>query len=108
MAQKTEEILTLFSKSEEILEMFSRGREFTEELMRENERLRYRIVELESEHLTSSDSVQRKLMETVQHEMERLKQDNMQMSQKLDFLRLRFKEIEDENKDFAQRYVEVV
>jgi nitrate/nitrite-specific signal transduction histidine kinase len=107
MAQKTEEILTLFSKSEEILEMFSRGREFTEELMRENERLRYRIVELESDQLTSSDSIQRKLMETLQNEMERLKQENSQMNQKLDFLRLRFKEIEDENKDFAQRYVEV-
>lgn len=107
MAQKTEDILTLFNKSEEILEMFQRGKEFTEDLMRENERLRYRIVELESDQLSVADAVQRKLVESMQQELEKLKSDNSQLIQKLEFLRLRFKEIEDENKDFANRYIEV-
>src|SRR3974377_1308268 len=37
------------SKREFIETFFKRGAEFTEELMRENERLRYRVVQLEEE-----------------------------------------------------------
>ncbi len=99
MSEKPDEILTLFSKSEELLEMFRKGRAFTEELMAENERLRYRIVQLEKEKMDLSGTLMR--------EVERLRLENGQMSQKLDFLDGRFHEIEAENKDFAQRYVEV-
>lgn len=55
MTQKPEEILTLFSKSEELVELFRKGKAFTEELMCENERLRYRVVQLETEKLDLSD-----------------------------------------------------
>jgi hypothetical protein len=96
---KPDEILTLVSKSEELLDMFRKGRQFTEELMAENERLRYRIVQLEKEKMD--------LYSTLMREVERLRLDNSQMSQKLDFFDRRFQEIEAENKDFAQRYVEV-
>ncbi|HLG13764.1 MAG TPA: GAF domain-containing protein [Blastocatellia bacterium] len=99
MAEKPEEILKLFSKSEELLEMFRKGRAFTEELMYENERLRYRIVQLEKEKMDLSGTLMR--------EVERLRLENSQMAQKLDFLDGRYQEIEAENKDFAQRYVEV-
>jgi putative methionine-R-sulfoxide reductase with GAF domain len=99
MTQKSEEILSLFSKSEELLEMFRKGRAFTEELMSENERLRYRIVQLEREKIDLSD--------TLMKEVERLKLENAQMAQKLEFLDSRFQRVEAENKDFAQRYVEV-
>jgi len=37
------------SKKEFIETFFKRGAEFTEELMRENEKLRYRVVQLEEE-----------------------------------------------------------
>jgi len=99
MAHKPEEILKLFSKSEELLEMFRKGKAFTEELMYENERLRYRTVQLEAEKMDLSD--------TLMKEVERLRLENAQISQKVDFLDSRFKEVEAENKDFAQRYVEV-
>ena len=99
MAEKPEEILKLFTKSEELLEMFRKGRAFTEELMYENERLRYRIVQLEKEKMDLSG--------TLMKEVERLKLDNGQMSQKLEFFEGRFEQIEAENQDFAQRYVEV-
>jgi len=99
MTQKTEEILSLFSKSEELLEMFRKGRAFTEELMGENERLRYRIVQLEREKIDLSD--------TLMKEVERLKLENTQQFQKLEFLDTRFHQVEEENKDFAQRYIEV-
>jgi hypothetical protein len=99
MMQNSEEIMKMFSKSEDLLEMIRKGRAFTEELMCENERLRYRIVQVETEKIDLSDALRK--------EVERLRVDNMQMCQKLDFLDRRFKEVEAENKDFAQRYVEV-
>ena len=99
MPEKPEEILKLFSKSEELLDMFRKGRAFTEELMYENERLRLRIVQLEKEKMDLSGTIMR--------EAERLRLENSQLTQKLEFVDLRFQEIEAENKDFAIRYVEV-
>jgi hypothetical protein len=99
MSEKPEEILTLFSKSEELLEMFRKGRAFTEELMHENERLRYRMVQLEKEKMD--------LSATLMREIERLRVENAQYGRKLDFVDGRFQEIEAENKDFAIRYIEV-
>ena len=93
MAERPEEILSLFSKSEELLEMFRKGKAFTEELMYENERLRFRIVHLEKEKMDLSSALMR--------EVERLKLENTQLSQKLEFIDTRFQEIEAENKDFA-------
>ena len=37
------------SKAEKFLEIFNKGKEFTEELLRENQRLRYRVLSLENE-----------------------------------------------------------
>ncbi len=99
MSQKPEEILSLFSKSEELLDMFKKGRAFTEELMSENERLRYRIVQMESEKMDLAD--------TLQKEVERLRLENGQMLQKLEFVGRRFEQVEEENKDFARRYIDV-
>jgi len=99
MTQKPEEILTLFSKSEELLELFRKGKTFTEELMCENERLRYRVVQLETEKLDLSDMLMK--------EIERVRLENKQLAQKIEFLDGRFREVEQENKDFALRYVEV-
>lgn len=99
MAQKTEEIIRLFSKSEELVEMFRKGKAFTEELMVENERLRYRIVQLESEKMSAPDGLAK--------EVERLSLENARLHEKMEFLSGRFEEVEAENKDFALRYVEV-
>jgi len=99
MEEKSEEILKLFSNSEELLQMFRKGRAFTEELMGENERLRYRAVQLEREKLDISAKLTR--------EVERLKLENTQLRKKLKFLDSRFQQVEAENKDFAQRYVEI-
>jgi nitrate/nitrite-specific signal transduction histidine kinase len=99
MPQEPAEILSLFKKSEELVEMLRKGRAFTEELMSENERLRYRVVQLEAERINPS--------ELLVNEVERLRIENSQMSQKLEFLEGKFQQVEAENKDFAQRYVEV-
>ena len=99
MTQESAEILNLFNRSEELVEMLRKGRAFTEELMRENERLRYRVVQLEAENIPPPEAVIK--------EVERLRFENGQMAQKLDFLNGKFQQVEAENKDFAQRYVEV-
>lgn len=99
MAREPAEILNLFKKSEELVDMLRKGRAFTEELMCENERLRYRVVQLEADQMNSSD--------TLMNEVERLRLENGQMAQKLEFLDRRFQQVEAENKDFAQRYVQV-
>src|SRR5213078_2474504 len=52
--------MTEDSRAEKFLELFNKGKEFTEELLRENQRLRYRIASLETDQATaSSDEVQR-------------------------------------------------
>ncbi len=99
MQQEPAEILNLFKKSEELVDMLRKGRAFTEELMCENERLRYRVVQLEAENMNPPEMLVK--------EVERLRIENSQMSQRLDFLNGKFQQVEAENKDFAQRYVEV-
>ena len=99
MQQEPAEILNLFKKSEELVDMLRKGRAFTEELMCENERLRYRVVQLEAKNMNPPEMLVK--------EVERLRIENSQMSQRLDFLNGKFQQVEAENKDFAKRYVEV-
>lgn len=88
-------------KADEFLQIFRKGEEFTQDLLKQNERLRYKILQLEEERRTlhrggGSDETLTKLAEA-------LKQLEGEKKALLD----RFKEVDDENKDFAARYVEV-
>ncbi len=49
MAISPEEMQHLFSRSEELLDIVRKGREFGQQVLQENERLRYRNVQLEQE-----------------------------------------------------------
>jgi transcriptional regulator with GAF, ATPase, and Fis domain len=88
-------------KAEEFLQVFKKGAEFTQELLRENERLRYRVLDLENS-LNSmasgggTDNQSQILLSRIK-ELEQEKQDILD----------RIKQIEDENQDFANRYVEI-
>jgi transcriptional regulator with GAF, ATPase, and Fis domain len=81
-------------RAEKFLEIFNKGKEFTEELIRENQRLRYRVAALETEG-ASPEEVQR-LRDQITH----LTDENRRIQQ-------RFREVEEENKDFANRYIEI-
>jgi GAF domain-containing protein len=96
------------SKREFIETFFKRGAEFTEELMRENEKLRFRVVQLEEERRALASSAQspqdnkpgagalRELVariEQLEHEREGL------MS--------RFAGVERQNRDFYDRYHDI-
>ncbi len=93
--ERAEELL---AARREFLQIFKRGAEFTEELLKENERLRFRVAELElrGPQANRDDQLVKELMEKVQ----RLEGERNQLLR-------RFQEVEAENKDFASRYVEI-
>lgn len=87
----------LSKKADEFLQIFKRGEEFTKDLIRENERLRFRIAQLE-ESLSNAGS----------EEKIRLYEDRIKMlEEEITSLLERYKKTEEENKDFATRYVDV-
>src|SRR6266704_2805463 len=74
-------------KAEKFLELFNKGKEFTEELLRDNQRLRYRLASLETEQAgASAEEVQR-----LREEIHQLTDENRRIQQ-------RFREVEEENK----------
>ncbi len=85
------------SKADEFLQMFRKGEEFTKEILRENEKLRYKIVELEGLIEKSDDNARTRLYE------DRIKL----LEEELDSLKDKFRTVAEENKDFATKYVEV-
>ncbi|MBK5260738.1 MAG: GAF domain-containing protein [Thermoanaerobaculia bacterium] len=84
------------SKAEKFLEIFNKGKEFTEELLRENQRLRFRVATLDNEQAGLSQEE----LQHLRHEVAQLAEENLRMQ-------TRFREVEDENKDFANRYIEI-
>jgi|WetSurMetagenome_2_1015567.scaffolds.fasta_scaffold383616_1 hypothetical protein len=89
-----------FGRLEELLAYFERGKAFTQELLKENERLRMRALQLEKEKmdLTSRLAPER---------LNELQEENRKLRTRLEALEAKFDEIEKENHDFAQRYVEI-
>ncbi len=86
---------------EEFLNLFKKGSEFTQELLKENEKLRYKIVRLQTENdelkkQLQSDSV----IANLQRRIIELEEEKKKILERL-------KEVEEENRDFAQRYVEI-
>src|SRR5947209_7745156 len=82
------------SRAEKFLELFNKGKEFTEELLRENQRLRYRLASMETE------GASREEVDRLRAEVQQLTDENRRIAK-------RFREVEEENKDFANRYVEI-
>lgn len=97
----TEEDKGVTSRAEEFLQLFKKGAEFTQDLLKENERLRFRLLQLEENSHSRSDDVvvteaNRKLADRVS-ELEIEKKEILE----------RIAQVERENQDFAERYVEI-
>ena len=85
-------------KGQDFLHIVTKAKEFTEELLKENERLRFKIVALESVGgvpATSEDRVK---------EMQRRVRE---LEERLAEVEARYRKVEDENKEFADRYIEI-
>jgi len=93
----------LQSKHEEFLKLFSKGKEFTEEVLKENERLRYRLASAEEEIAKAAGEGPRE----TSAEVGRLEQRIAELVAENERLQARFRQIEEENKDFAHRYLEI-
>jgi transcriptional regulator with GAF, ATPase, and Fis domain len=88
---------SISKKTDEFLQIFKRGEEFTKDLIKENERLRFRIAQLEESADMSKNE-----------EKTRLYEDRIKMLQEeVNSLLERYKRTEEENKDFASKYIEV-
>jgi len=82
-------------KSQEFTQMFLKAKEFTEELLKENERLRFKLASL-SAAAPPADDRSRELSARVRD-----------LEAQLLEVEKRYKEVEQENKEFADRYVEI-
>ena len=89
------------SRADDFLQMFKKGAEFTQDLLKENEKLRYRIVQLE-------ESLKQKGLPVAEDDQA------VEMQKKIEALEIekeeilgRIKVVEEENEDFANRYVEI-
>lgn len=85
-------------RADDFLQIFKKGEEFTQDLLKENERLRYKILNLEEELRMPHRSA-----EMLGMLAETLKKVQEEKNALLD----RFRVAEEENKSFATRYVEV-
>jgi hypothetical protein len=80
-------------KGQEFFQMFLKAKEFTEELLRENERLRFKLAHAET---GGTEDRTRELQTRVRELEERLRETEA-----------RFRKVEEENKEFADRYIEI-
>jgi len=89
------------NRAEEFLQVFKKGAEFTQELLKENERLRYQILQLE-EAQKKHPADQSGDGETIllRRRIEELEAEKNEILDRID-------RVEAENNDFAQRYVDV-
>jgi len=84
-------------KSQEFAQMFQGAKEFTEELLKENERLRFRLAALENVGGGASPDEESQLLHKRVRELE----------DRLAEVEARFRKVEEENKEFADRYIEI-
>jgi len=90
----------LSARGEELRNMFNRARAFTEELLRENERLRFRVAGLERE----ADQVSGKAPAAASGSVAQLTERVRALEQERDDLLARFRQVEAMNRSVAARY----
>jgi transcriptional regulator with GAF, ATPase, and Fis domain len=89
----------LFARAEEFLQAFRKGAEFTQDLLKENERLRFKVAELETAGAPA--------VAAAGASVGALQQRIAELEQEKSALLARFQQVEQENKEFASRYVEI-
>lgn len=90
-----------FKRAEEFLQLFKKGAEFTQELLKENERLRYQLLQSQGAHDVNPPSG------AGTGEVAALHLRIAELEQEMQEIQERIKQVEAENLDFANRYVEI-
>jgi hypothetical protein len=83
---------------EEVVKSLTHGRRFVEELLRENERLRYKLLHLEQEMARAGGNGA---------PPEDLAEENRRLREQLDLISSRFDRLARENEDFLERHLDV-
>jgi nitrate/nitrite-specific signal transduction histidine kinase len=87
-------------KSQEFFGMFLKAKEFTEELLKENERLRFKIASLETGGAVGGGAV-------AEERVKDLNRRVRELEERLSEMDARYRKVEEENKEFADRYIEI-
>ena len=87
----------LARKGQDVLQIVNKAKEFTEEVLKENERLRYKLASVEA---AGGGQGPDERVETLQGKVQDLEE-------KLATVEARFRKAEEENKEFADRYIEI-
>src|SRR3990172_9073845 len=90
---------SITKKVEEFLQVFKKGEEFTQALLKENEKLRYRVAQFE-EVTKFSDREGNFVAHSLEERIKLLEEENKQLID-------RYRVVEEKNKYFANRYIEV-
>jgi len=89
-------------RAEEFLQVFKKGAEFTQDLLKENERLRFRVVKLEETLKEKGHDIVTDGPEALE-----LKKKIIELEQEKEEILGQIKVVEEENQNFANRYVEI-
>lgn len=88
-------------RAEEFLQVFKKGADFTHDLLKENERLRFQVVQIEEQMKVLQSSG------TVSADSSPLLDKIQKLEDEKNEILSRIKQVEAENVDFANRYVEI-
>jgi putative methionine-R-sulfoxide reductase with GAF domain len=86
-----------FKKGQDFLQIVSKAKEFTEELLKENERLRFKLASVKATDASSA----------AEERVRELSQRTRELEERLAEMEARHKKVEEENKEFADRYIEI-
>ena len=87
----------LARKGQDVLQIVTKAKEFTEEVLKENERLRYKIASLEAGGGGQATDQRIQVLQEKVHTLE----------EKLAEIEASYRKVEEENKEFADRYIEI-
>lgn len=91
-------------RGEEILNILQKGTEFTNEILKENERLRFRVAQLEEANSAFAGSTDDEALKT---EFSKLREKLDLLADEKSKLLDKYNAVEEENKDFVNRYIEI-
>ncbi len=90
-----------------LLAIFEEGKQFTEALLKENERLRLHVVNLSNEKQALESELLSRDISSLKERICQLEQENAQALGSLKSLREQCTNVEKENWEFAERYVDI-
>ncbi len=96
-----------FEGGSHIVTLFDQGKRFTEELLQENERLRLIITNLQRENRDLTNEISESGLAGLEENIARLEKENAALKKAAEEQRKETESMEAENREFADRYVEV-